>query len=169
MELLEVSESNVMVSDMLESIPEFKALKTLHGKSFGKYIKYLFFVYDKRSPYKNLVLSDRKLIACEDRVGDKGFWKGADKDEVFNGCMEKYTEMTTTHKERLLLGINEKIEEYLDFWKSQKIGANNHELVAETIKNANDLLILQERMEKRIKEEKDVKEVGGGKATLIEG
>lgn len=169
MDLLELNGDKVAASPMMLTMPEAEVLKALMSKDdFNKSLQYLFFVYDVRSPYKDMLITDRKQIVCVDRIKEKMFWKKVETCTPFLELRDKYVELITTHKQRLLMGIDEKIEEYLQFWKMQKIDSTNHDLISDTLKNANDLLILQERMERRIKEEKEVRQVGGGKATLVE-
>jgi Na+/phosphate symporter len=76
--------------------------------------------------------------------------------------------MQLSAKERLLEGVNKKIEEYLQFMQDTQINQKNHAEIALQIKNSNELLKLRDTIEKQVLEQKSSRDVGGGSKKLFE-
>ena len=68
----------------------------------------------------------------------------------------------------MIEGIEQKIDEYLAFWKGIPIGDDNHKLVSETLENSHTLLVMQEKLEKLKHAENAIKQMGGGESKLFE-
>jgi len=171
--IFELHNNIVSITKEGMSLPEFKRLyeqdATEDKSLFSRIAEYIYFVYSKDSVYKEVLPEYRKQLVCKDRLKTKQTeWKEMEKSVGVNVAIEKYKLMELTAKERLLEEVKEKIEDYIDFWKTTKIDTKNHELVASTLKNASDLLNMLEKVEKRISNDNDSKTVGGGKATLFE-
>jgi hypothetical protein len=73
-----------------------------------------------------------------------------------------------TPNERLILGIDKKIGEYLEYWNNTSITAKNHKEVSETINRAEGLLKVKERLEKIVGKEKAAVQKGGTVSKLID-
>lgn len=169
--IFELNGSIVTITKTGMLIPQIKNLYDVDGPKkaiFSMQMQYLFFVYDKLSPYADMLMGDRKKIVCSDILKqDSKHWLKSEKNEL-KDSIEAINKIQFTPNEHLLQGVKEKIEEYLLFWKDTKIEAANHNLIADTLDNANKLLKLKDTIEKQVLEEKSQKQVGGGKSKLFE-
>jgi hypothetical protein len=167
--LFELRNDKVSASEEALSIPEFSDLASVMTKEeFQNAIDYIYFTYDKKSPYYDILLEERKIIVSGDRLKDKKLYKKLEAFKALKPAILKFNKLTTTPAERLLEGANQKIEEYLEFWKDTPINDKTHELVATTIKNANELIKLRSTLESQVLNEKRSKNVGGSEAKLFE-
>jgi hypothetical protein len=168
--LFDLRNNVVSLNEKGLSLPEFRKLKeSVPKETFDKAMEYIYFVYDKASTYAEVLPADRKEIVCKDRWNtDAKAWVKMEKEKMMKACIDKFIELTTTSKERLLYGAQDKIAEYLEFWKDIKIEQQNHDLIASSLDNANNLLKLLSTIEKQVLEEKSRKTVGGGEKKMFE-
>lgn len=168
--ILDYNNDIVSVNEQGRSIPEFINLAKHAGASLQKYLLYLYFVYDKRSVYRNVLINDRKKIVCGDRFPDKGMnvWIKIEESSEVKAFIEKINELQFTANERLLIGVERKISEYLQFWDDTAINSSNHKLVSETLQESEKLINMQEKLSKMVKNEIATKQVGGGSSTMFE-
>jgi len=168
----ELINSKVVVTDQAFMCSSLKKLhdndKSKTKSAWTKAISYLFFVYDKNSQYKNVLLNDRKKMVSEDVIDDIEYWKKIEGHKEFAAIIEKYQELQFTYNERLLDGAKRKIEEYLTFWRGVSIDKDNHKLLKETMEGSESLLKLQERLERMISKEALSRQVGDGESKIFE-
>jgi hypothetical protein len=161
----------VTLTDDGLAIPQLKLLTDLKYDHHTKtWLEYIFFVYDKNSPYKNILLDSRKKIVCADRfkASRSDLYIEIEKHEEVQHAIMCLTGLQYTHTEKLIEGVNRKIEEYLNFWNDTKIDSKNHELLKDTLDNSEKLLKLKERLDRINNNEKSAKQVGGGTSKLFE-
>ena len=164
----------VFLSPSTELAGQFIALRKKYKKNegeFKKLITYLHLVYDRNSVYSDVLPLDRKQMVCVDRLGVKSDeWEAIEAIPEIKDCIEFIIKVQCTPKERLFYGVDEKVEEYLNFWKGLKVTEKNHNIVAESVVNAAKLVKLRDDLEKQVfKSAEDVHQVGGGQAKLFEG
>jgi hypothetical protein len=158
----------VSLSEEALSIPEFKTLSEMKKDEYQKIIDYIYFVYDKRSPYYSVLISDRKALVSWDRLKDKKIYKKLEKTPDTLLAIAKFNLINSTPAERLLEGANKKIEEYLKFWNDTPISSDNHKLIADTLENANSLIKLRNTLQSQVMNETQSRNVGGSEAKLFE-
>jgi len=162
-----VATNQAMLDPLLKKI--YEADETKAKKAWTKAISYLFFVYDKNSHYKNVLLHDRKRMVSEDMINDSEYYKKIEKHKDFELIIKKYNELQFTHNERLLDGLKRKIEEYLNFWNSiSVVDKDNHKLLSDTLTASEGLLKLQERLERMVSKEALTRQVGDGESKIFE-
>jgi hypothetical protein len=110
-------------------------------------------------------------MVCVDRLKLKADdWQAIESIQEVKDCIDFINKVQYSPKERLFYGVDEKVEEYLNFWKDLKVTEKNHNIVAESVVNAAKLVKLRDDLEKQVfKSVEDVHQVGGGKAKLFEG
>lgn len=155
----------VSANEEVKSLPEYKALSK--HKDLDKILKYVHFVYNKDSIYKNILISERRKVVCVNYFG-KNISEDFEGDEKIRNFIQVFKNLSMTHKERLIEGIEQKIDEYLTFWKNIQIGDDNHKLVTESLENSHTLLVMQEKLEKLKHAENAIKQMGGGESKLFE-
>jgi len=172
-ELLDYVNDRVIVSEQLKNTSSFLALRkrdnTKNADNYYKELSYMFFVYSRKSIYFDLEILDRKKLVCHDQLKiDAGDYEKFDTDLVFKECLSLYDELQYSKQERLLNGIDEKIDEYLDFYRKTKIAEDTHEMVAKAMKSSSELLDLREKIEKKVLNEKATRQQGGGQSKMFE-
>jgi hypothetical protein len=172
MEILEVNNGIVSVTKEGMLIKEIKELIKLDSdkskKFFNKTISYIFFAYSKKSPFWDALPGERKLVASIEVFSNSTEWEILEKNQVVADFISKYSAIQLSAKERLLDGVNRKIEEYLQFMQNTQINQNNHAEIALQIKNSNELLKLRDTIEKQVLEQKSSRDVGGGNKKIFE-
>src|SRR5688500_13245587 len=83
---------------------------------FNKMGTYIYNVYDKRSIYKKMSLSERQQLVCKDVIDEPGFWRNAEINPDFIKILGAMNQMQYTEKERLLEGVKTKIDDYLAYF-----------------------------------------------------
>jgi len=154
------------------SVPQFKNLAKKHDVAeFDQLCMYLYFVYHKKSVYFDMLPIERKQLVCKDRLKVKsGDWKKWDMQEGVCECAEFMNNIQFNVTEKLFNGISKKIEEYLKFWQDTEISEKNHNIVADSVKNASMLVKLRDDLEKQIFRKSDEdRAYGGSKSTRFEG
>jgi hypothetical protein len=164
----------VFLSRESEVVPQFMALRKKYKKDSGeldKLFTYLYLVYDRNSVYADVLLMDRKQMVCVDRLKcASNEWEKMEAIPEIRAVIDFMAKVQYTAKERLFYGVDEKVEEYLNFWKSLSVTEKNHNIVAESVVNAAKLVKLRDDLEKQVfKSSEDAHQVGGGKAKLFEG
>jgi len=171
--IFEMKMGKVRVTPQGMAVREVKAIYSRDPDKdkawFHKVITYVFMAYSKDSPYFDMLPGERKSMVSKEIFGSVNEFKQLEKDKDVELLIGKICQIQLTAKERLLQGVSEKIEEYLDFLKDTKISKSNHEDVAATIKNSNELLKLRDTIEKQVLEQKKSMQVGGGESKLFEG
>jgi hypothetical protein len=166
--IFELRNDKVSISEESLWVPEFEALSKINKDELSVASNYIYFTYDKKSPYHEVLIEERRILVSGDRLKDKKLYKKLEADPIIKSAIKKFIQLSTTPAERLLNGANGKIEEYLDFWNDTKITAQNHDLIAQTIKNANELIKLRGTLESQVLNERQTKNVGGSEAKLFE-
>lgn len=142
-----------------------------HTKGKEKFLcmaSYAFFMYDKRSMYKNLPESERKQIICLDVIQTKNYWVGAEANVKFQALIAAMNSLQYTHNERLLEGCKQKIDEYIDYFQTMKISDKNYKDYGSVIKGSEDLIDFYDKLEAKVNKEVMSKQVGGGESKLFE-
>jgi hypothetical protein len=172
MDVLEINNGIVSVTKEGMLIKEIKELIKLdtdkNKKFFNKTISYVFFAYSKKSPFWDILPAERKLVASNEIFSNTTEWQALEKNQLVADFIAKYLTMQLSAKERLLEGVNKKIEEYLQFMQDTQINQKNHAEIALQIKNSNELLKLRDTIEKQVLEQKSSRDVGGGSKKLFE-
>jgi len=158
----------VSVTSQGAVLPEVKKLKEY--KRYQDVFEYVYFMYDRNSIYKNILIEDRRKVVHSDRfshLSEEHYSKMGENEDVVK-LIEKFNDIQFTPNERLLKGIEVKIGEYLTFWNSVKIEDKNHKLVADTIERAEVLMKIKERIDKLISKESSERQLGGTKSKFFE-
>lgn len=158
--------------DLLQCV-EFSDLYVLditpEKSEFNAQMLYIYYMYDKKSIYFNILISDRKKIVCLDVLNKPAdYYNELEKSVTFASAVDKYLLLTRTPAEKLLEAIKKKIDEYNNYWETTPIDSKNRKEISDSIYTGKDLLDLYKKLEKQVSEEKNIKSVGGSKPTLIE-
>ena len=146
----------------------YDADTTKNKERFNKMASYIFSVYDKRSIYINMSIEDRRLIASSDVVEEKDYWMKAEENPSFKEIVEKLNQVQFTHKERLLDGVNNKIDEYLNVFNQMTLDVKNHKDHESMTKGSQSLLELFDKLEHMVNKDAASKQVGGGVSKMFE-
>lgn len=155
------------------SVPEFKKYHKLLGSDehFQDVINFIGFLYDKKSPYKEIIISDREKLVFDDlklKAKYKTIQQFKKDISAFNDMIRKFKMLNYTHKERLLDTWNEKVDEYVQFWKNIKFDESNSIDQGKILKNVNDLLEMKDRIDAMRDDKETLEAYGGGQSTLFE-
>ena len=137
-------------------------------EKFHRMAAYAFFMYDKRSMYKNLNVPDRRQIICLDILQVKNYWVNAEANSDFQELISAMNKVQFTHNERLLEGCKQKIDEYLDYFQTLKIDSKNFKDYGSVVKGSEDLIDFYDKLEAKVNKELMSKQVGGGESKLFE-
>lgn len=137
-------------------------------EKFHDMASYAFFMYDKRSIYKNLPESDRRQIICLDVIKKKNYWTGPEGNQQFQALIAAMNKLQFTHNERLLEGCKRKIDEYIEYFETMKISDKNYRDYGNMIKGSEDLIDFYDKLEAKVNKEVLLKQVGGGESKLFE-
>lgn len=168
----ELKNGKVVVTDQGMQHSSIKHLydsdHTKGKERFNKMGTYIYYVYDKRTIYKNLSLTDRQQLVCKDVIDEPGFWRNAEQNQDFIKILMAMNKMQFTAKERLLEGVKSKIDHYLEYFNTLNLDEKNHKLYKDTIAASEDLLALYDRLDQVVNKESVAKQVGGGESKLFE-
>lgn len=172
-DLLSLHKDRIVVEDDAFHHPEFKNLFSLDPSkekvNFHNQIRYIYYVYSKKSSYYELLPDERKLIVVNDHFKEKGYTvKTFEESPGVKEAIDKYNSLQLTSKEKALESCKKKIQEYIEFWELTTITKDTHKTVVESLEGVETLLKLQERIEKQVLGQQSSKIVGGGKASLFE-
>ena len=147
-------------------IPE---LRVLYDKFGSKYVRYVVLVCDYKSPYRQLIISERQKEVCEDIWGtDMSKVKHLDS-EVVKAAMEKYKKLQYEPTIEQYLVYTEKISEFNQWLREMPIGKDNAEMLGRVMKSVKDITEAREELKDLIlKKEEESKMKGGGDASLLE-
>lgn len=163
-----------VAEDLITSVPEFaqylKALKD-NQEHFADVINFVCFVYDKKSPYKEVIIADREKLVFDDlklniKYSSLKTFKGIPAD--YKNMIKKYKQLNYTHKERLVDAWNEKVNEYVNFWKTITFDESNSLDQGKVLKNINDLLEMKDKIDALRDDKETLEAYGGGQSTLFE-
>lgn len=150
-------------------------LKVLHdadhskGKDkFSKMGSYIYSVYDKRSMYNNIGMSDRRKLVCDEVLQDKNYWVKAEANPDVQNIIAKQDLLQFTHKERLLEGVKVKVDEYLTYFGTLKISDKNYKDYREMVKGSEDLIDFYDKLEAKVNKEALSRQVGNADSKLFE-
>ena len=135
---------------------------------FHKMAMYIFYIYDKRSIYRSMSLEERRKLVCKDILQEPGYWRKAEQNPTFQEVVSRLNKIQFTHKERLLEGVKEKIDQYLLYFNTMKLGEKNEKQYKRMVKGSKELLELHEELEMMVNKEAQAKIVGGGETKLFE-
>jgi hypothetical protein len=164
--VLQYHNGNVTVTVEAEGLPE--VIKVKESENWRDIIEYVYWNHDRDSMYHVMLPEERSKIVRSDRfshVSETGYRELKKKSVAL---VKKLDMLQFSSNERLMIGIEKKIEEYLEYWNKIKINEDNHKLVADTIDRAESLLKIKERIGKMVNKEIETKRMGGGGNTLIE-
>ena len=163
---IEVDGDVTLQDDTFLLIPELKALYKKHG---SKYIRYVVFMCDYKSPYRQLILNEREQEICDDVWGvEKSKVKHLDT-ELVKDSMVKYKRLQYDPTVEQYLVYTEKISEYNQWLRDMPIGKANAEMLGRVMKSVKDITEAREELKDLIlKKEEDSKMMGGGEASLLE-
>ncbi len=171
-ELFTLKHDVVSASKECMLIPEIMRLnaddESKEKKQFHDNIKYIYFTCCRSSPYINVPEGDRKKIVSLDYFEDEEAYIEIEKNILVKEAAEKIIRLQYDDKEMLMLGVKKKIDEYLKFWDQMEITENNHKIIADTLDQSVKLIKLRDSIESLVREEKMVKEMGGGSSKLFE-
>jgi hypothetical protein len=147
-------------------IPE---LRTLYEKHGSKYIRYVILMCDYKSPYRQLILTNREREVCFDVWGEeKEKVKHLDSELVIK-AKEKYKKLQYDPTVEQYLVYTEKISEYNQFLREMPIAKDNAEMLSRVMKAVKDITEAREELKDLIlKKEEESKMMGGGEASLLE-
>jgi hypothetical protein len=137
-------------------------------EKFSKMASYIYSVYDKRSMYKNIGMSDRRKLVCDEVLQDKNYWVKAEANPDVQNIIAKQDVLQFTHKERLLEGVKRKIDEYIDYFDTMKISDKNYKDYSAMVKGSEDLIDFFDKLESKVNKEAMSRQVGDADSKLFE-
>lgn len=146
----------------------YEADHTKGKEKFHQMAAYAFFMYDKRSIYKNLPESDRRQIISLDVLKIKNYWVKAEAHPKFQALIVGMNQLQFTPNERLLEGCKRKIDEYIEYFDKMKISEKNYKDYGNMIKGSEDLIDFYDKLEAKVNKESLLKQVGGGESKMFE-
>ena len=125
-------------------------------------------VCDYKSPYRQLISTERGKQVCEDIWGtDISKVKHLDS-EVVKGAIAKYKKLQYDPTIEQYLVYTEKIAEYNEFIRTMPILKDNAEMLSRVMKSVKDITEAREELKDLIlKKEEESKMKGGGDASLL--
>lgn len=142
-----------------------------HSKGKDRFLKmasYIYFVYDKRSMYRNIGMSDRRKLICDEVLQDKSYWAKAEANPDVQSIIAKQDLLQFTHKERLLEGVKRKIDEYVDYFDTMKISDKNYKDYSAMVKGSEDLIDFYDKLEAKVNNEAMTRQVGDAHSKIFE-
>ena len=156
------------------SVPEFKILKELDhtvGKDyFAKQISYIFFVYDKESPYAQIIpLSERQKIVLQDKLSNNALKDFEGNQKVFD-AINKFKYLEFTVNERVYNRCIQKFGEFKILWSETPVSHESFEQLGKEFNSVNGLFATMEKLEKLIRKEElqEIKNYGDYKPSFLE-
>jgi hypothetical protein len=163
---IEVDGDVKLQDDTFLLIPE---LKTVYEKLGNNYIRYIVFMADYKSPYRQLIHGEREKEVCDD-VWEKEPSKVKElKGDLIKRGIEKYKRLQYDPLVEQYLVYTEKIAEYNQWLREMPISKDNAEMLGRVMKAQTDIRESREELAQLIlKKEEDSKMMGGGEASLLE-
>lgn len=163
---IEVDGDVKLQDDTFLLIPE---LRTVYEKLGSKFIRYIVFMADYKSPYRQLISSEREVEVCEDIWNKKPQELKELKGELVKAAMDKYKRLQYDPLIEQYLVYTEKIAEYNQWLRDMPISKDNAEMLGRVMKAQTDIRVSREELQVLIlKKEEESKMMGGGEASLLE-
>lgn len=158
----------VTVSKSALALPEFKKLSsadhTAGKRYFEKVINFIYFVYDKDSPYVELSEDKRKELVKEDFFSSisKSEYEAFSEKQEIKDCIAKLNMLQYTPSERHMKACEAKFEQYLELYSETPVNHENYEKIAAQLKGSQSLYdIIDKLKERAFKERRKVDEEEG--------
>jgi hypothetical protein len=145
-----------------------EADKTRGNEGFNRLMKYLYFVYDRRSKFKDVPLKERQFLVSRDFCGDEKYFQAWENNESIKKLISLLNTVQFTKDEQALEAARIKIDEFGELLRNTPLDLSNQNSVKSLIENYEDLLKLKERLERLVLKESIEKAVGGGDKKMFE-
>lgn len=163
---IEVDGDVKLQDDTFLLIPE---LRTVYEKLGSKYIRYIVLMSDYKSPYRQLISSNRELEVCEDIWGKEPKKVKELDGELIKQAIAKYKRLQYDPLVEQYLVYTEKIAEFNEWLRNQPISKDTAEMLGRVMKAQTEIRESREELQVLIlKKEEESKMMGGGEASLLE-
>lgn len=156
------------------AVPEFKVLKeidhTVEKESFKSQVSYIFFVYDKESPYYHIIpLRDRQERVLRDKLPGCPLKDFEESQKVFD-AINKFRYLEYTVNERVFEQCRKKFGEFQLLWSDTAVSHENYKDISKEFDNVYDLFNKLEKLQKIVEkdEREGTKNYGDYKPSLLE-
>lgn len=153
-------------------VPEFAAVESLKKtdvKLHRACMLYLYFVFDKDSPYEKMLIHDKHKVLNKDYLGDLIPCGELEKNKTLIAAAEKFVLLSYTAKERFILAWNNKVANLVKIWGNMKSETEEEQLKsARLLQQIKPLLEFKEHIDKQKDDASEEELYGGGKAGLFE-
>jgi hypothetical protein len=144
-------------------------MRTVYEKLGSKYIRYIVFMCDYKSPYRQLVITERELEVCEDIWGKEPKKIKELDGDLIKQAKDKYKRLQYDPLIEQYLVYTEKIAEFNQWLREQPISKDSAEMLGRVMKAQTEIRESREELQHLIlKKEEESKMMGGGEASLIE-
>jgi hypothetical protein len=168
--LFEIIKNQVVITPFGETVEQVKKLRERFYKDkdkLYKVIEYIFKTYSKTSDFYEIPLYDRRMLTSKD-IFQKPNWDKIEAMPEVKDAIDIFNEMQYTKNERLVDNVNTKIDQYLAIFQETPVTKENNKEVRELIEAAKEMLELKKKFQGLVFDEQNVKNQGGGEASLFE-
>jgi hypothetical protein len=163
---IEVEGDVTLQDDTFLLIPE---MRTVYEELGSDYIRYIVFMADYQSPYKQLLHGKRQEEVCDD-IWSKEVKKVKNLNEpIIDEAIKKYKRLQYDPLVEQYAVYTEKIAEFNNWLREMPITSDNAEMLGRVMKAQTDIRESREELAQLIlKKEEESKMMGGGEASLLE-
>lgn len=157
-------------------VPEFLAISKLNNKDITRKrykmcMLYLYFIYDKLSPYNEVSITERKKMVDTDYIirMDLPLLEKMEDDKLLLAAIPKFRMLTYTVKEKMIDRWKNKVDQIQEVWELAPCSTIPEATVAsQLLKKIDELLTMKERIDKMSDDVKEAEFYGGGTPGLFE-
>jgi hypothetical protein len=167
MDLVQIIDKKAIIREDLALIPEFKTLYTKNKKDVAdKYVSYIYFLCDFKSPYNSYTDEDKERHCKEDFLGD------LPETVELKEAIRKYNEFQDTVSMRFLKAAKSGCEKIIEFCNTVDLNERDKtnrpiykaKEFAETLKQVAAIKQNLEQLEEAVKRDQIQGRTKGGKA-----
>lgn len=171
--IFDLVDGNVVVKEIFlkkgSFLKEFYDADQSRGhESFHRAMRYVYFMYDKRSEFYDTALEEKKILVSKDFIGQENYHEKVEKLESIKKLISLLNTMQFTKNEQALEAARLKIDEFGVLLKNTTLDLKNQNDVKHLIQNYEDLLKLKERLENIVFKDQQQNAVGGGETKIYE-
>jgi hypothetical protein len=122
---------------------------------FQRYIEWIYYVYSEEldNPYKNYFPEERKKQVIEREFGADPQYTPEKFDKKLEDLVREYVYLHTSDTERLIIGVQKKIQKFLEFFNDTDIDHENYQDIQKRILSTTGLIQYRETLEKEKKKD----------------
>jgi hypothetical protein len=172
MPLIDYSGKFPEFTDPAKLVPEFAKIAALKKTDLPLYrscMIYLYFVYDKSSPYEKMLLHDKHKVLNKDFLTELIKCEELEKNKILEPACKKYLMLEFTPKERMLRAWVIKVDKYVQLWSKLDVDDEDAAIKnAKLLQQIKPLLDFKEYIDKQRDDVSEGELYGGGQAGLFE-